>query len=347
MTAVSFLFGGTYVSLLDLGNLAEGQLDGRLAPEDRNQHLDLLRVRADLADRGGERCERPVHDRDRLAHLEVDDLDLRLGLLLLGRRDEDPDDLVHGQRRRPRRGADEAGDARGVADRTPRLVVEVHPHEDVAGEDLALHLHALAVLDLGDLFGRHLDLEDVVLHVERGDAALEVGLHLVLVAGVRVDDVPVAGGGAQRAPQLLGRVLVLLGLLLAGLAGLAGLAARGGLAVGVLADLGRRGGRGGLVGLGLVGLGVGAGLGVVGCLHVGGLGAGVLGAGVPGAGVPGAGVPGVGGLGVGGLGVGVLGVGVLGVGGLGVVLGRALGRRRVPRGVGRRGRAGVDVRGRR
>src|ERR1700749_4159654 len=55
ITAVRFLFGGTYFSLLDLGNLAEGQLDGRLAPEDRDQHLDLLRVRADLADRRGER----------------------------------------------------------------------------------------------------------------------------------------------------------------------------------------------------------------------------------------------------------------------------------------------------
>ena len=135
-------------------------------------------------------------------------------LLLLGRRGEDLDDLVQRQRRRPRRGADEAGDARGVAHRAPRLVVEVHPHQDVAGEDLALHLLALAVLDLDDLFGRHLDLEDVVLHVERRDAALEVGLHLVLVAGVGVHDVPVADGGAQRAAQLLGRVLVLVGLLL-------------------------------------------------------------------------------------------------------------------------------------
>src|SRR4051794_41673069 len=121
MTAVSFLFGGTYVSLLDLGNLAEGQLDGRLAPEDRDQHLDLLRVRADLADRGGERGERAVHDRDRLSDLEVDDLDLRPGLLLLGGRHEDLDDLVDGERGGPGGRADEAGDARGVPDGAPGL----------------------------------------------------------------------------------------------------------------------------------------------------------------------------------------------------------------------------------
>ena len=107
-----------------------------------------------------------------------------------------------------------------VAHGAPRLVVEVHPHQDVAGEDLALDLLALAVLDLDDLLGRHLDLEDVVLHVEGLDAALEVGLHLVLVAGVGVHDVPVAELGAQLAAQRLDRVLVLdLALLGRGLLG--------------------------------------------------------------------------------------------------------------------------------
>ena len=40
-------------------------------------------------------------------------------------------------------------------------------------------------------------LEDAVLHVHRGDAALEVGLHLVLVAGVGVHDVPVSRAGRR------------------------------------------------------------------------------------------------------------------------------------------------------
>ena len=88
--------------------------------------------------------------------------------------------------------ADEAGDARGVPDGAPGLVGEVHADQHVAGDPDAADQLALAVLDLGDLFHGDLDLEDVVLHVEAGDAGLEVGLHAVLVAGVGVDDVPVA-----------------------------------------------------------------------------------------------------------------------------------------------------------
>src|SRR6267154_3784226 len=72
-TAASlFLLGGMgLVPHLDLGYLVERQLDGRLAAEDRHQHLELLVVRVDLADRRGQRGERAVHDGHRLAHLEV------------------------------------------------------------------------------------------------------------------------------------------------------------------------------------------------------------------------------------------------------------------------------------
>src|SRR5688572_30962063 len=57
----------------DLLDLAERQLDGRLAAEDGDQHLQLLLLGVDLVDGGGQRGEGPVHDRDRLADLEVDD----------------------------------------------------------------------------------------------------------------------------------------------------------------------------------------------------------------------------------------------------------------------------------
>src|SRR5580765_6460791 len=171
---------------LDLGDLAERQLDRRLASEDRDEDVQLLVHRVDVADRRRQGGERTVHDRDRFADLVVDgDLRLvagartglaRLGQLLgaldLGR--EDLHDLVQGQRGRTRGRPDETGDARGVADRSPRVVGQVHPDEDVAREDLALHLLALAVLDLDDLFGRDLDLEDELLHVQRRDPALEV-----------------------------------------------------------------------------------------------------------------------------------------------------------------------------
>src|SRR6187399_3299723 len=55
----------------DLGDLGEGQFDGCFAAEDGHQHLELLLLGVDLADRGRQRRERAVHDGDRLAHLEV------------------------------------------------------------------------------------------------------------------------------------------------------------------------------------------------------------------------------------------------------------------------------------
>jgi hypothetical protein len=80
-----------------------------------------------------------------------------------------------------------------------RIVGQVHAHQDIAGELVLTDGLAVAVLDLDDLFLRHLGLVDVVLDVERDRALLQVGLHPVLVPGVGVDDVPLAGG----EPQLL------------------------------------------------------------------------------------------------------------------------------------------------
>ena len=108
---------------------------------------------------------------------------------------------------------DEARDAGGVLHGAPRLVGELHPDVDVAGVFLLVDRLALAVLDLDDLLGGDLDLEDEVLHVERGDSGLEVGLDLVLVAGVAVHDIPVAvAGPCQLLAEGLDRVEVLLGL---------------------------------------------------------------------------------------------------------------------------------------
>src|SRR3954465_4098900 len=213
--------GGRRGPSSDLGDLVERQLDRRLAAEDRDQDLQLLLLGVDLVDRGGQRGERGVHDRHRLADLEVDDGGGRSrrggglaatgpGCLRRGRRREDLHDLVQRQRRGPRGGADETRDTGGVADRTPRLVVEFHADQQVARQHLAVDLRTLAVLDLGDLLGGHLDLIDVVLDVQRLDACLEVGLHLVLVAGVGVHDVPVAGSPPQRLAKRLDRVVVLL-----------------------------------------------------------------------------------------------------------------------------------------
>src|SRR6478752_364111 len=56
---------------LNLGDLAERQFDGCLAAEDGHQHLELLLLGVDLADRCRQRGERAVHDGDRLADLVI------------------------------------------------------------------------------------------------------------------------------------------------------------------------------------------------------------------------------------------------------------------------------------
>src|SRR4029079_19514629 len=142
----------------DLGDLGEGELDRSLPAEDRNQDLDLLGVDVDLADRRRQRRERAVHHGDRLADLEVDlgrslgaggprstrsTRARRSGLRGLGARQQELQDLVDRQRRRLGGGSHEAGDPGGVAHGSPRLVVELHADQDVAGQDLALHLLAL------------------------------------------------------------------------------------------------------------------------------------------------------------------------------------------------------------
>ena len=133
------------------------------------------------------------------------------GLLLLRGRDQELHHFGNGERRGPRGGADESGHTGGVAHRAPGLVVQLHADQDVARQHLAVDVLLLAVLDLGDLFGRHLDLEDVVLETEVLHAGLEVGLHLVLVTGVRVHDVPVTGRAPQRRGHLGDRVGGLVG----------------------------------------------------------------------------------------------------------------------------------------
>ena len=111
---------------------------------------------------------------------------------------EDVLDLLARQRRRLGAAADETGDTGRVAHDVPGVVVEIHAHQQVAGEDLLLHDDLAAVLELDDVFHRDDDFEDAVLDRHRTHAAREVRLHLVLVARVRVHDVP-ATGPVERA----------------------------------------------------------------------------------------------------------------------------------------------------
>ena len=128
------------------------------------------------------------------------------GLALFEDRGEHREDLVDRQRGRVVGVADESGDTRCVAHGAPRFVGQFHADEHVTGDADATNLLALAVLDLDDVFHRHLRFEDELFEVEADGAVLEVLLHAVLVAGVGVDDVPVTLLHAQLGLELLGRV---------------------------------------------------------------------------------------------------------------------------------------------
>ena len=185
--------------------MQEVELDRRLAAEDAHEDLDLVALGVDLVDRADELGERPVGDPDALA-LREGDAELRR---LDAHVPEDLLDLVLVERDRLAAdagdvgAADEARDARRVPDDEPAVRVEDHLDEDVARVDLLLDGVPLALADLDLVLHRDEDLEDPVLHAHRLDAVLEVRLDLVLVARVRVDDVPallgrLAGLGRRR-----------------------------------------------------------------------------------------------------------------------------------------------------
>src|SRR5207302_909655 len=99
---------------VQLLHLVERQLDGHLALEDVDEHLQLLLVGVDVDDLAVEVGERAARHLDRLAELELD-----LGARPLGGRSaglEDPVDLAGRERHRLRAGPDEPGHARRVLD---------------------------------------------------------------------------------------------------------------------------------------------------------------------------------------------------------------------------------------
>src|ERR1700735_4563943 len=205
-TASTFFFGGivlfsfsairvcvSVASLLELGHLAEFELDRGLPAEDVDQHLELELVLVDLRDLPREVGEGTFLDPDRLV-----DLVLQAGPGALGRTAgatldlhlKDVLDLTTRQRRRLGARTDEADHTGGVADGAPSVVVEVAAHEQVAREDLLLDGDLLAALELVHVLHGNDDLEDPVLDAAGGDDVAHVRAHLVLVTRVGVHDVP-------------------------------------------------------------------------------------------------------------------------------------------------------------
>ena len=86
----------------------------------------------------------------------------------------------------------EAGHARGVADDVPGDVVHLGSNQQIAGEHLLLGGDLLARLDLDHVFHGNDRLVDVAFHGHGLAPGLDVLLHLVLVARLGVDHVPLS-----------------------------------------------------------------------------------------------------------------------------------------------------------
>src|SRR5690349_19420304 len=140
--------------LSDLLHLVVPDLNGSLAPEDRDQDLELRRVLVDLGDLAREIGQRPGDHLDGLADRELGAASRPLRRLAVKK-------AVHlglGERDRLVSRAHEAGHAGSVLDQVPGVVGHLHLNQDIAGHGPLLDRHPLAVLELRYLLGRDDDL---------------------------------------------------------------------------------------------------------------------------------------------------------------------------------------------
>src|SRR5262245_18308443 len=178
-------------------DLKEVQLDRRGPAEDAEHDLHLATLVVDFVHNTREGTERPVDH----AHVVADPERLARHRLGLGgfHMAEDAPNLVLLERDRVLSRADEACDARNVLHHVSRLVVQVHLDHHVGREGLALRDLPLAVLHFGEILGRNQDLAEMIVEGGGMNRLLEIRLHLVLVARVGVDHVPLLGH-AVRTP---------------------------------------------------------------------------------------------------------------------------------------------------
>src|SRR5713226_2079695 len=193
----SFTIAWTFFAMLQPLHLVVLELDGREPPEDGHHDLELAALRIQIVDGALEVHEGPL-DHPHLVPLLEGGLELGLlGALL--HLPQDALDLFRGQRHRLVARAHEPGDLGSGADEMPRVVREVHLHQEVAREELLLGLDLLALADLPHLLGRHDHAPDHALQPEDLRARLDAGRHLVLEARVGVDHEPLLRGGTRLA----------------------------------------------------------------------------------------------------------------------------------------------------
>lgn len=79
-----------------------------------------------------------------------------------------------------------------MANDIPRLVLEYHINEDIAGKYLSADTFGLSVLYADLFFNRNKHLEDPILHSHGADPLFKVGLYLILVSRISLDNIPTA-----------------------------------------------------------------------------------------------------------------------------------------------------------
>ena len=138
------------------------QFDRRRPAEDvdHDRHAAVLSV--DRVDFAFQVLEHPFCDLDPISLVELERQ--LLGFVgLLFRLLHDLGDVGSGHRRGLAARAGEVADPARLANQEPRVVVQLHVEDDVAGIKLALDDPLLAVLELGNLFDRNDDVAEKVV----------------------------------------------------------------------------------------------------------------------------------------------------------------------------------------
>src|SRR5208283_5996745 len=174
---------------------------GRVPPENVDGDLEFTAFRIDFLDHAAEVEERSVVDFDGFTDLKIDLRFFRL--FRRGNLGLDGLDFIGGCRH-GRFAADEPDHALGFLDEIPGLfddalvlIQQHHVHKHVARPQFAAGHGLLLIAHLDDLFHRDEDFPDEVLHLVGLDALLDAFLDLLLLAGKRMNDKPLAAHGAQ------------------------------------------------------------------------------------------------------------------------------------------------------
>src|SRR5579859_590771 len=174
-----------YVSLRLL-HLQEVQFDRCFPSEEGNHdaHFGLFDI--NVSHGAGKVIERPINDTHALAHLEGD---FDLGRFLLHAA-HDGLDFFWTQGRGFVTHAYKARDAGRVAYHVPTVFVHFHLDEDVTRKYTPFDGLAFTFLDFNLFFRGYHHVEDFVLHSHRLNALFDSVAHLIFVARIAVNDVP-------------------------------------------------------------------------------------------------------------------------------------------------------------